>query len=256
MNDKLIEKGRYDARAKAKSDAKGQLVAGDDYLYSMSVDLQLPYVFLKQQLETHLDVSKTVLEIGSGMGAITKWLVLSGAKVIASDISPHSIQLLNDRFGEISNFEAVEADMEALPFADHSFDIVVSAGSLSYGDNETTMHEIFRVLRYGGTFICVDSLSHNPIYRMNRYLHYMFSRRTLSTLKRMPKVDMINRYRDVFGQVELRFFGSITWLFPLLRRLVGSGHTARIGQWCDERFNVRKSAFKFVMVVTKQYGNK
>jgi hypothetical protein len=28
------------------------------------------------------------------------------------------------------------ADMEKLPFANQSFDIIVSAGSLSYGDNE------------------------------------------------------------------------------------------------------------------------
>ena len=256
MNDKEIEKERYDLRADSYLSANFDTWSDNEYLLTIPVDMRSPYIFFKNVVSCYLDETKAVLEIGSGTGAVTNWLVHSGAAVTASDISPRSVEFLKRLYRRKKNFQALEADMEALPFADHSFDIVVSAGSLSYGDNETTMHEIFRVLRYGGTFICVDSLSHNPIYRMNRYLHYMFSRRTLSTLNRMPKVDMINRYRDVFGQAELRFFGSITWLFPLLRRLVGSDRTAQIGQWCDERFNVRKSAFKFVMVVTKQYGNK
>jgi hypothetical protein len=36
------------------------------------------------------------------------------------------------------------ADMEKLPFADQSFDLIVSAGSLSYGDNDKVLDEIYK----------------------------------------------------------------------------------------------------------------
>ena len=39
-------------------------------------------------------------------------------------------------------FSAEVVDMEKLPF-----DVVCSAGSLSYGDNEVVMNEIYRALK-------------------------------------------------------------------------------------------------------------
>ena len=256
MNDKQTEKYRYDALADAKSKDKMKILSGDDFLSSLHLDMQEPYRCFKQKLDLHSISAKRVLEIGAGTGAVSKWLIAKNATVTLSDISPKSVQLLQKRFCNYSNFSVVAADMESLPFSEQSFDIVVSAGSLSYADNVVTMTEIFRVLRDGGKFICLDSLNHNPIYRVNRYMHYLCGRRTLSTLQRMPKIGMINCYGDTFGHAESSFFGSITWLFPLLRKLVGSRRSALIGHWCDQRFNVHRSAFKFVMVVTKRYGNK
>jgi ubiquinone/menaquinone biosynthesis C-methylase UbiE len=66
--------------------------------------------------------------------------------------------------------------MEKLPFAGQSFDIIVSAGSLSYGDNDKVLDEIYRVLKNKGVFIAIDSLNNNPIYRLNRCLHYLTTR--------------------------------------------------------------------------------
>ena len=251
MEDKIVERNRYDARAKSLLRVNPKTFLEEDFLSSTAAELQSPYIFFQQQLRVYLKSSHVVLEIGSGTGAITNWLVLSGAKVIASDISSYSVDFLNQRYGEKSNFNAVQADMEALPFPDHSFDIVVSAGSLSYGDNEVTMMELFRILRPGGKFICVDSLGHNPIYRINRYVHYLLGSRTKSTLNRMPKLKLIKYYEEMFGRAEPSFFGSITWMFPFLRLIVGAHYTAQIGRWFDNFIQVRRSAFKFVMIVSK-----
>ena len=111
--------------------------------------------------------------------------------------------------------------MEALPFSDNSFDVVTSAGSLSYGDNTIVMKEVFRVLKPDGIFVCVDSLNNNPIYRFNRWIHYLLGNRTRSTLLRMPTTKLIEAYRSLFGHVEVRFFGSIIWCIPLFVRLFG-----------------------------------
>jgi ubiquinone/menaquinone biosynthesis C-methylase UbiE len=40
----------------------------------------------------------------------------------------------------------------------------VSAGSLSYGDNDKVLDEIYRVLKNKGAFIAIDSLNNNPKY--------------------------------------------------------------------------------------------
>jgi ubiquinone/menaquinone biosynthesis C-methylase UbiE len=47
--------------------------------------------------------------------------------------------------------------------------LIVSAGSLSYGDNDKVLDEIYRVLKNKGAFIAIDSLNNNPIYRLNRF---------------------------------------------------------------------------------------
>ena len=256
MSDKKIEKERYDLRADAYLSANVDTCLVDDYLSTIPVDMRSPYIFFKKIVSCYLDETKTILEIGSGTGAITNWLVQSGAAVTASDISPRSVEFLNRIYRCKENFKALEADMEALPFQSQSFDVVVSAGVLSYGGHEITRDEIFRVLKPGGTYICVDSLNHNPIFKINRFIHYMRGNRTKSTLLRMPTLSLLESYEEKFGLAELRFFGSLSWLFPLLRKSVGYGRTARIGDWCDQYLNIRRSAFKFVMVVTKQYGNK
>ena len=105
--------------------------------------------------------------------------------------------------------------MEQLPFNDESFDIVCIAGSLSYGDNIKVMKEIHRILVSGGSFIALDSLDNNPIYKLNRYLHYILGNRSKSTLKRMPTLDLISHYALRFSNLEVSYFGSITWLFPI-----------------------------------------
>ena len=63
--------------------------------------------------------------------------------------------------------------MEDLPFSNNSFDVVASAGSLSYGSKKIVDKEILRILRPNGIFICVDSLNNNPIYRFNRFQNYL-----------------------------------------------------------------------------------
>jgi len=148
-----------------------------------------------------------------------------------------------------------QADMEALPFADQSFDCIISAGSLSYGDNETVLAEIHRLLKPGGRFVCVDSLNHNPIYRANRWWHYVRNRRSRSTLRRMPTLALIDRYRQMFGEVEVHFFGSLAWAMPIVVRLVGAERARGVSDWFDRSFRVTRSAFKFVMVATKIAGD-
>jgi ubiquinone/menaquinone biosynthesis C-methylase UbiE len=246
MNDKNIELNRYNSRASRHMVSSNYIPVNCSKSY-----LQSPYNSYKQLLKRSENQSN-VLEIGAGMGENTNFLLdMHFDKIYATDISPKSVEIIKKRFSGYAGFSAETADMERLPFDDNSFDVVCSAGSLSYGDNRIVMNEIYRVLKQGGVMVVVDSLNNNPIYRFNRYLHYLRGNRSKSTLKRMPTINLIEMYNEKFGYTEVRFFGAITWLSPIINKVLTDEIVAKFSDWIDAIFNIKKSAFKFTMKAVK-----
>ena len=253
MSDKEIERRRYDERAKTLRSHSSIAYRPSSGAAAVSVELRDPYERYEFLIRRWSDSGSSVLEIGAGTGEFTIAALESGAKVVATDISAESLNLLVRKYADFRDRLAVRpADMESLPFDDESFDCVTSAGSLSYGDNVTVMAEIYRVLKPGGRFICVDSLNQNPIYRANRWWHYLRDRRSRSTLERMPTTALIDRYRQTFGEVQVEFYGSLAWVMPVAVRVAGPERARQLSNWFDRSFHVTRSAFKFVMVATKK----
>ena len=242
MTDKQIEIERYDERAK--------LIINQKKYKKISDYLCAPYKFYFNLLKKIKN--KKLLEIGAGTGQNTLRLIKMNFNVCAIDISPRSVDVMNKKYSKYKNFFSKVADMEKLPFKNESFDVICSAGSLSYGDNNRVMNEIYRVLKFGGSAVFVDSLNNNPIYRFNRYINYIKGDRSLSTLKRMPNVNLINKYIKKFGYGKVRFFGSITWAFPLLKIVLAEKVITKISNWADQILNLKKSAFKFVLILVKK----
>lgn len=253
LDDKVIEKRRYDDRSNDRL-TSGFLDSGSNLsgFQSIPFELRAPYIEYELILDQHLTGDLEVLEICAGTGEFTAPLLRSGGRVTATDISSASLDLLKVRFSGDGTLNTKIADIENLPFKNHSFDIVACAGGLSYGDNDLVLGEIYRVLRPGGKFICVDSLNNNLIYRVNRYLHYLRGNRSLSTLVRMPSKKYIDLLKLKFDGVEVSFFGSIVWLTPLLRISFGAEKTFKILNWFDRVVGVKGSAFKFVLLAWKK----
>ncbi len=241
MTDKDIERLRYDSRAK-------DLLKNDNYVITYEQPLHSGN-YLK--LLSEIPIGSRVLEIGAGMGENTVFLLDKELEVYATDISASSVEVMFKRFSHHLNFHSQIEDMEKLSFSDEYFDVVCSAGSLSYGDNFLVMEEIHRVLKSGGIYLALDSLNHNPIYIFNRFLHFKRGKRSKSTLERMPTVDLIEDYGERFGALDVNYFGSITWLFPLLKMFLGVENLLAFSDIIDKKFNIKKSAFKFTMKVTK-----
>ena len=244
MKDKKIETNRYEKRAK-------QLIHNKKYYSKVPKFIYAPYKFYFS-LFKKLNRKKKLLEIAAGTGENTLELIKMNFKVCATDISPSSLQLMNKRFSKYKNFSSKVVDMEKLPFDDESFDIICLAGSVSYGDNNKVMREIFRVCKLGGCVIIVDSLNNNPIYRFNRYINFIKKKRTRSTLKRMPNINLIDKYIKIFGYGYVKFFGSITWSFPILKILFSEQMITKISNWVDQKLKIKNSAFKFVLFLIKK----
>jgi ubiquinone/menaquinone biosynthesis C-methylase UbiE len=254
IDDKLAEQARYDRRA---ARLQSQLASGARAAGAASVAsyLRAPYTFYEASIRERVGDGTSVLEIGSGTGEFTAAALAAGAAVTATDISERSLEALSVRFAGVgARLTPLRADMESLPFGQGTFDVVISAGSLSYGDNHTVVEEIHRVTKPGGRFICVDSLNHNPLYKINRYVHHLRGERTASTLRRMPTIELIEAYGKRFGSIEVRYFGSASWFTPVASKVIGDDATAALSDRIDRWIGVRRSAFKFVMIATKMGG--
>ena len=103
------------------------------------------------------DFSGKLLEVPVGTGVLTMpvWQSLPQAEITCLDYSPDmmaSAQEKAKRFG-VANVAFTQGDVGALPFADESFDIVLSLnGFHAFPDKEAAYRETYRVLKKGGTF--------------------------------------------------------------------------------------------------------
>lgn len=210
--------------------------------------LRAPYASYERAIVATLRPGLRILELGSGTGRHSAVLTGLGSEVTCTDVATRALELLSERMRAAGQtVRVVTTPMESTPFEDSSFDLVACAGSLSYADPQRLDVEIERVLKPGGSFICIDSLNHNPIYRLNRWIHWRLrGDRTLSTCVRMPTIKRMACLGSRFQTWSIRGFGAYSWLWAPLARAVGEGTAAR----CNDAFDLlpgsQRLAFKFV----------
>lgn len=87
---------------------------------------------------------RSVLEIGCNEGFLSKALIEDGCQVTSADYSEEQIKKAKEIFG----IDAVQADINNLPWPDGHFDIAVSGETLEHVFNPiTALRELFRVAR-------------------------------------------------------------------------------------------------------------
>jgi SAM-dependent methyltransferase len=96
-----------------------------------------------------------LLDVAAGTGNVAVKAAVAGADVTASDLTPELFDAGRRRAEAAGvEFEWIEADAEALPFADASFDVVTSCfGAIFAPRHEVAATELTRVLRPGGTLV-------------------------------------------------------------------------------------------------------
>ena len=120
-------------------------------------------IYLFDQLQKgRITLDMTVLDAGCGGGRNLVYLMRSGCAVFGVDGSADAIQAIRDSAAELApdlpsdNFQV--AAVEALPFPDAEFDVVLCNAVLHFANDEGhfngMLQELWRVLAPGGLFFC------------------------------------------------------------------------------------------------------
>ena len=144
---------------------------------------------------------KRVLEVGCGWGELAEWISQeTGAEVVSTDLSPHMVDLARAR-----GLGASVADIQSLPFADASFDVVVAAWMLYHvPDLDRGLAEVARVLRPRGRLIAAT----NSVFHLHELRELVGSGRSSISFSRESGVELLGRHfsdvrrEDIDGRLE------------------------------------------------------
>ena len=108
-------------------------------------------MYKKVLAQLNLSPDTLLLDAGCGAGLFSNMAIGQGAQVIGIDAAPGLLQVARERNPD-NNF--LEEDLEAMPFADNSFDVVTGFNSFQYaGDFTRALVEARRVLKPKGRLV-------------------------------------------------------------------------------------------------------
>jgi uncharacterized protein (TIRG00374 family) len=207
----------FDRVWRERAAREGDLVIPpDDVMVCQDLGRSLAYVF-----EVLGDLrGQRVLELGCGVGDYTVLWARRGAQVLATDISPESIDITRRRAAANGLAHAIEArclPAEALAVPDASCDLVIGFGVLHHlEDLERVGREVRRVLRPGGRALFREPLGGNPLLDFaRRYVPYRDKHRT--PFEHPLTFADVAAVGHSFGTAHVRAF----YLFSMITRAWG-----------------------------------
>ena len=110
----------------------------------------------------------TVLDMGTGTGYQCAALCekYSRASVVGMDMAMGMLDYARGQNRENSRIHWCSGDIEALPFADESFDLVCSSLAIQWCSLEGVLGEVSRVLKPGGYFV-FSTLAENSLFELD-----------------------------------------------------------------------------------------
>ena len=118
-----------------------------------------------------LGPGQLVLEPGAGAGEFTGRLAMTGAHVVAVELSPKQARMGRERLGGLPNLYYCVGDVTRLPYPDSVFDAVAGCSVLHHFNMPSAMTEFRRVLKPGGRFFFSEPNMLNPQIAAEKSIH-------------------------------------------------------------------------------------
>ena len=154
------------------------------------------------------DFSGKLLEVPVGTGVLTMPLYksLPEADVTCLDYSADMMKNAERRAEamELKNVSFVQGDVGALPFADASFDIVLSLnGFHAFPDKDAAFRETCRVLKQGGVF-CGCFYIKDEFKRTDFFVKSMYVPKGFFTPPFETRESLRSRLKSLYAQAEVQ----------------------------------------------------
>ncbi|RPI60738.1 MAG: class I SAM-dependent methyltransferase [Planctomycetaceae bacterium] len=162
----------------------------------------------------------TLLDVGCGRGRNAELFRRLGMDVTGIDLDESSLASARQSY-PLVKFQT--GDIQALPFADETFDAVFSFSVLQYVDWPAAIRQCRRVLKPGGKAVFIENLRGNPIAMSYRLMHKIMGWRygKYQTPKAHIDWKQLGEFSQVFSNVDIRTFHLTTpaaLVWPALRR--------------------------------------
>lgn len=250
---KEIEKQRYNSRAKAGlSKLNGKQILSWGY-QALPRHLQSPYKFYHETIASKTFPGAKIIDMCCGDGIHSLTGAQYGGQVTVTDIAEYNVKLTVEK-ARLLGYEinGIVADMDNLNMDNELFDFATCAGSMSYLELASFIPKVKNLIKNGGYFIAVDSFNHNPIYRLNRFIHFLRGNRTYRVNKNIPTEKSIEFIKNYFQEVEVRYFGIFTFASVILKLFLSPQKLSSLIDYLDKKLSfLNKYAFKIVITAKK-----
>ena len=161
------------------------------------------------------DFSGKLLEVPVGTGILTMpvYKTMPKANITCLDYSPDMMGQAQEKANRLTlkNVTFRQGDVGALPYADSTFDIVLSLnGFHAFPDKDAAYREVFRVLRPGGTF-CGCFYVTGEHKRTDWFVRHIYEKAGFFTPPYETALGLKNRLEDAYEDVCTGNLKSIAW---------------------------------------------
>jgi SAM-dependent methyltransferase len=190
---------------------------------------------IKRELELKKNIS--VLEIGCGTGALTRYVleIMPDLSLFCCDVSGNSIAIARKRYVGYRHAKFFAADVTALPFQDNHFDMVIGNSILHHLPLDNALRECRRVLRNDGVAVFFEPNMLNPQIAIEKNIKFVgkllqnseeetaFFRWRLAAdfIKCGFRSVNIEPFDFLHPAIPSCFIGGIQWLGAILEKAKG-----------------------------------
>jgi len=154
-SDLLLQSLTYDQTSPMPTDTPAELKEKAKTLWSGFIPMEMVTASVAPKLVAFAGIEPglRVLDVGCGTGVVAMTAARKGARVTGADLTPALLERARENASIMGlEVEFHESDVEALPFAEGSFDVVVSQFGHMFAPNPAqATAEMLRVLKPGGT---------------------------------------------------------------------------------------------------------